>query len=124
MILALLTAALAASQPAKPADPEAAVMARLAPAFHGTIVSTYPDGATGRLLVNRDKTYRYTGRAGKKSGGTWGLNGEKTEICLKQRQPIFIPLGYCTPIPQGRTWTAKAVDGQMVRLHLMAGRRA
>ena len=51
MILALASAVLAATPVAAPADPTAAAMAKLAPAFRGTIISTYPDGGTGRAVL-------------------------------------------------------------------------
>lgn len=60
------------------------------------------------------------GRARKVSSGTWALRGENT-ICLRQRRPI--PVGrYCTPIPNGRSWRAKAVGGEMVTLRVVGAR--
>ena len=41
---------------------------------------------------------------------------------MKQRRPTFIPFSYCTPIPNGKTWKAKAAGGEPVTLHVVSGR--
>ena len=124
MITSLLLAALlAGASPTTKTDAgDAPVMAKLEQAFKGTIVSTYEDGRHGHLLLSADHTYRYTGRSGVKSGGTWALNDDKDKICMKQKQPRSIPFGYCTPIPNGKTWKAKAAGGEPVTLHVVSGR--
>ncbi len=105
------------------ATPEAAspeALKRLAPAFSGTIVSTYDDGRKGKLNLAKDGTYRYRGRSNKESGGVWDLKGADT-ICLHQKRPV--PIGsYCTAIPKGKTWTAKAQGGERITLRVVSGR--
>ena len=43
-------------------------MGKLKQAFGGTIISTYADGRSGKLLLSADHTYRYTGRTGRSQG--------------------------------------------------------
>ena len=112
--------ALALLLAAAPADRSDGAAARLQPAFSGTIVSTYEDGRKGRLNLSRDGTYRYRGRGGKPSSGTWDLKAGNT-ICLHQKKPIGIG-SYCTAIPHGRTWTAKAQGGERITLRVVPGR--
>ena len=113
MAAALLALLLAATP--EGADP--AVMKRLEPAFNGVITSTYKDGRQGKLNLSRDGSYRYRGRTNKQSSGTWDIKDEGT-ICLHQKKPIGIGK-YCTPIPRGKTWRAKAVGGEMVTLRVV-----
>lgn len=101
----------------------AAAQAALEPAFRNTIVSTYPDGRTAKLWLERDGSYRGEGRRGKPSSGRWTLKGE--QICLKQRKPFAAPFSYCTPIRSGgvgTSWRAKAVTGEPIRVTVVAGR--
>ncbi len=120
MIRLLLAAALAlAAAPvlAQPADP------RVEAAFGNTIVSTYPDGRTGRLWLERDGSYRGTGRRGLESRGTWRVRGE--ELCLRQRRPFPAPFNFCTALVQGgigTRWTGRAPTGETIRNELVAGR--
>ena len=118
-ILCSAAAALAlACTPAHAADVSA-----LEPAFTNTIVSTYPDGRTARLWLNRDGTYRAQGRRRTDSSGTWTLKGEK--LCLKQRKPFPGPFSYCTGIKRGGVgtrWTGKAVTGEKITIQVAAGR--
>ena len=123
IVAALLAGAvLAAPDPSSPRSAEA--MKALAPAFKGTIVNVYPDGRSGRLYLNADKTYRYTGRTGTASGGVWTLDDGDKKVCLRQRKPIALPIRYCTEIPSGETWTAKAQTGEMLKVHVEAGRKS
>lgn len=95
----------------------------LEPAFGNTIVSTYPDGRTGKLWLEPGGTYRAQGRRKTFSSGTWAQKGPK--ICLKQRKPHSIPFSYCTEIRSGgvgTTWTDKAVTGERITVRLVAGR--
>ena len=95
----------------------------LEPAFANTIVSTYPDGRTAKLWLNRDGTYRAQGRRGKPSSGRWTLKGER--ICLKQSRPVPGPFSYCTAVKRGgvgTSWSGKAVTGEPIRIQLVAGR--
>jgi hypothetical protein len=94
----------------------------MAPAFSGTIVSTYPDGRKGELWLNKDGTYRAEGRRGDKSSGHWTLSGDK--VCLKQSSPLPVPFAFCTPKPSTTTWRAKAVSGEPITVHIEKGRRA
>lgn len=98
-----------------------AAPAVLEPAFTGTIVSTYPDGRTAMLWLDADGGYRAVGRRRKPSSGVWTLKGER--VCLKQTKPIGAPFGYCTPLPSGTNWTARAVTGETVKVRLEAGGR-
>ena len=107
-----LVLALAASDPKVPPE----VMARLEPAFGGTLVSTYDDGRQGHLNLARDGTYAYRGRRNTPSSGVWDVKGDT--VCLHQRRPV--PIGsYCTPLPNGTTWRTKAVGGEMVTVRLV-----
>ena len=114
MLVTTLALALAAADPRVPPE----VMAKLAPAFEGTLVSTYDDGRHGHLNLARDGTYRYRGRRDTPSSGVWDVKGET--VCLHQRRPV--PFGsYCTPIPNGTSWRTKAVGGEMVTVRLVRG---
>ena len=114
MTLAALALMLAAAGPAVPPE----VAARLAPAFGGTLVSTYDDGRQGHLNLARDGTYAYRGRRNTPSSGVWDVKGET--VCLHQRRPV--PIGsYCTPLPNGTTWRTKAAGGEMVTVRLVRG---
>ena len=116
MFSAVFALALAASPEASPG-----VLKKLEPAFKGTIVSTYEDGRKGRLNLSRDGTYRYRGRTNVASGGVWTAKGDD-RICLKQKTPKSIPFSYCTAIPHGRTWKAKAAGGEPITLRVVSGR--
>ncbi len=97
-------------------------LARLAPALGNTIVSTHPDGRKARLWLARDGRYDAESRAGKRSGGTWKVKGDK--LCLHQHNPFPIPISYCKPIPAeaiGRPWRDKAVTGEMVSNEIVPG---
>jgi len=92
-------------------------------AFHGTIVSTYPDGRTAKLWLAEDGGYTAQGRRGDRSSGRWTLKGDK--LCLHQSGPLPSPFDYCTPVPaKGMThaWDAKAVTGERIRVRLIRGR--
>lgn len=84
-------------------------------AFHGTIVSTYPDGRTAELWMNPDGTYTSMGRRHDRNHGHWKVRGEK--VCF--RRGIF---GYCTSIPNGSEFTTRAVTGETIRVRLVPGR--
>ena len=95
----------------------------LRPAFINTIVSSYPDGRTAYLWLDRGGGYRATGRRGQRSDGHWSLKGDK--VCLKQSHPMAIPFHYCTAVPAGGAgtkWTAKDIGGQTLNLQMVAGR--
>jgi len=117
----LLSIALAAATAATVCAPAQAK--GLDAAFSNTIVSTYPDGRTAELWLNRDGTYDAEGRRHDRSSGHWTMKGDK--VCLRQSKPLAVPLQFCTPTFQGSvgsTWTAKAVTGEQVRVKLVAGR--
>lgn len=119
MVRASVTALAAAFILAGPAAAQAA----LEPAFKNTIVSTYPDGRTAKLWLNKDGTYRAEGRRGKPSSGRWSVKGEK--VCLKQSKPFAGPFSYCTPIRSGgvgTSWAAKAVTGEPIKVTVVSGR--
>jgi hypothetical protein len=92
----------------------------VAQAFGNTIVSTYPDGRMARLWLEPDGGYAAMGRRGDRSAGHWKLKGDK--LCLKQSRPIAVWFSYCTPLPSGRTWTAKAVTGEPIVVRLVKGK--
>lgn len=106
--IALATAATAAPIPAE-----------LGKAFGNTVVSTYPDGRTGLLWLKRDGTYDAKGRRRTPSSGTWAVKGGK--VCLKQLKPMRAPFSYCTRLPSGETWKAKAVTGEPITVRIVAG---
>ena len=88
-------------------------------AFGNTIVSTYPDGRTALLWLQPDGAYTAKGRRRAPSSGTWTVRGER--ICLKQLQPQRAPFNFCTPVPAEETWSARAVTGERIRVHLAKG---
>lgn len=104
------TAAAAASAEAPPAVQQA---------FGNTILSTYPDGRQARLWLRPGGDYTAMGRRGDRSSGHWRIKGE--QLCLKQSRPMPVWFSYCTPIPTGQTWTAKAVTGERIRVKLVHG---
>ena len=104
---------------AAPAGATPQIMEKLQPAFAGTIVSTYDDGRTGHLNLASNGTYRYRGRTNKPSSGVWAVKGSR--VCLKQRKPLIPFASYCTPIPKGKTWTAKAAGGERITLRVVGG---
>ena len=100
-----------------------ALAASLDEAFNNTIVSTYPDGRTARLWLNKDGSYTAEGRRHDPSSGHWTMKGDK--VCLRQSKPMSVPFKFCTPAFQGgvgSTWSAKAVTGEPIRVKLVAGR--
>ena len=118
MIAVLLALASLAAAPAPPAAP-----ANMAPAFTGTIVSTYPDGLHGRLYLAQDGGWRGVSRHGNASRGRWSVRGER--LCLRQQRPIPLPFSYCTPLVTGAvgtTWRAKAPTGEPISVTLQPGR--
>jgi len=119
MIRSIAALALAASLIGSAAD---AAPSPLSKAFGNTIVSTYPDGRTGRLWLQPGGAYTAEGRRGDPSSGRWSLKGAK--VCLKQSKPIWTPFTFCTAIPSGgvgAAWSAKAVTGEAIRVKLVAG---
>ena len=120
-VLLFAAASLALSTASLPAA--AQNVSLLEPAFSNTIVSTYPDGRTAKLWLNKDGTYRAQGRRGKPSSGRWTLKGER--ICLKQSRPVPGPFSYCTGVKRGgvgTSWSGKAVTGEPIKIRLVAGR--
>ena len=120
MSRSLLTAGAAVAALVLAPQPAAADTHPLAPAFKGTIISTYPDGRTAKLWLNADGTYRGQGRRGKPSSGRWSVKGAK--VCLKQSKPLWRPLRLLHAGTKGTTWSAKAVTGEAIRVRLVAGR--
>ena len=104
------------------AAPALAEPAGLEAAFGNTIVVTYPDGRTAELWLHPDGTYQAEGRKHNRSNGHWKVKGEK--LCLKQSHPFTLPINYCTSLVEGgvgASWTAKALDGEPIRLQLVRG---
>jgi len=89
-------------------------------AFDGTIVSTYPDGRTARLWLQASGDYTAEGRRGDRSSGHWRQEGER--MCLRQSRPFPSPFSYCTSMPSGESWTAKAVTGEPLHVRLERGK--
>ena len=54
--------------------------APLEAAFGGAIISTYPDGRTAELWLQRDGAYSARGRRGDPSSGHWQIKGD--QLCL------------------------------------------
>lgn len=91
--------------------------------FGNTIVSTYPDGRTAELWLQRGGGYTARGRRDDPSSGHWSVKGD--QLCLRQSHPLPVPFSYCTAIPSGgigSTWSAKAVTGERIRVELVRGR--
>ncbi|CAN5201281.1 hypothetical protein BH11PSE2_BH11PSE2_22060 [soil metagenome] len=100
----------------------AASTSPVAGAFGNTIISTYPDGRTGRLWLHADGSYSAKGRRGDLSSGRWTIKGPK--ICLKQAQPVSVPFSFCTPYggsSVGSSWKGKAVTGEPTTIRLVQG---
>ncbi len=97
----------------------------IAPAFSGTIVSTYPDGRISKLWLNRDGTFSAEGRAHERQAGRWRIRAHS--ICLSQLKPVPIPiLAYCAPIPAAgvsESWSGKAVTGEPITIRLVPERQ-
>ncbi|WP_421934837.1 hypothetical protein [Phenylobacterium sp.] len=102
-----------------PAAALAAESTPLARAFGNTVVSTYPDGRTGLLWLKRDGTYDAKGRHRTPSSGKWTLRGDR--VCLKQAKPRAVPFSYCTALPSGERWRAKAVTGEPITVRIVKG---
>lgn len=98
---------------------DAAAASPLDRAFGNTVVSTYPDGRTALLWLKADGGYTAKGRRRTPSSGTWSLKGGK--VCLKQIKPMRAPFSYCTALPSGESWSAKAVTGEPIRVKIARG---
>jgi hypothetical protein len=87
-------------------------------AFSGTVVSTYPDGRTAQLWLNRDGTYTSMGRRHDRHTGRWSASGDR--VCF--RRGIF---RYCTAIPTttDASFTTRAVTGETIQVRLVPGRQ-
>jgi hypothetical protein len=118
MKFAIIALALTIAMPAA-AAPKAGRVER---AFGNTVVSTYPDGRTGLLWLKADGTYTAKGRRRTPSSGTWSVKGEK--MCLKQVKPMKAPFSYCTRLPSGTSWSAKAVTGEPIKVTIVPGIKA
>lgn len=97
----------------------------LEPAFRNTIVSTYPDGKSTKLWLERNGQYEALRANGQRTGGSWQMKGDK--LCMTQRRPFYVPLAFCTGIPSlkggvGVSWMAKGLKGEPVRHTVTAGR--
>lgn len=115
MRFATLAAGIVLATAAKTAQ----IPAELGKAFGNTVVSTYPDGRAGLLWLKRDGTYGAKGRRRTPSSGTWAVKGGK--VCLKQLKPVRAPFSYCTPLPSGAIWKARAVTGEPITVKIVAG---
>jgi hypothetical protein len=93
----------------------AAAPPQLEKAFHGTIVSTYPDGRTAKLWMKPDGNFTSMGRRHDRHRGRWSLKGDK--VCFKRG--LF---GYCTALPTDSVFTTKAVTGEQIKVRLVPGR--
>lgn len=92
-------------------------------AFGNTVVTTYPDGRTQLLWLNRDGHYTAKGRRRQDSSGRWSVKGD--QLCLHQLKPFRAPIVYCTPVPHNAasvTWTGRAVNGQPITMRVVRGR--
>jgi hypothetical protein len=101
-----------------------APVAAIEPAFGNTIVTSYPNGKITRTWLHPDGTYEARRANGERTGGVWKLKGG--QLCITQKQPVYVPLTFCTPIVPGGvgvSWTAKGLMGEPVRNTLVAGRQ-
>jgi hypothetical protein len=117
-IALLFVAALAAPSGGGDASP-------LAAAFGNTVLSTYPDGETAMLYLNKDGSYTGQGRHAEFVDGRWSLRPSK--VCFRQSRPFPVPFAICRPLVTpaiGDVWTAKAVTGETLTVTLLAGRPA
>jgi hypothetical protein len=119
-MVTILSLAAALASAASLAGADETSSSTLEPAFGNTIVSTYPDGRKAELYLDRGGTYTAKGRRGDASSGRWTVKDSK--ICLKQQQPFGAPFSFCTPLPSGPTWTAKAVTGETIQVTIVSGR--
>lgn len=121
LAIAFFAAAAIAGTPA--AQARAPTEADLAPAFGNTLLSTYPDGRTARMWLQRGGVYEGRGRRGGVSSGTWRVRDG--QVCFSQRRPLPLPGSFCTAIVPGgigNSWTARAMTGETIRVSLIAGR--
>ena len=92
-------------------------------AFKNTFVSTYADGTTESIWLDRDGVYHSDGKRGK-SDGHWRVTGGK--LCLKQSHPFPVPFSFCSPtrdnVTVGSKWSSKSYTGEMVQVTMVAGR--
>lgn len=95
----------------------------VAAAFGNTIEAVYPDGRYQRLWLKPDGSWEAIGRRGHWSAGKWTQKQDR--LCLKQARPFPSPFKYCTAFPSdgriGAVWTSRAMDGQPIRVTLLAG---
>lgn len=114
LILPLLAASAIAASPSP-----------LAPAFKGTVVSTYPDGRTALLWLKADGSYTAKGRRRLPSSGQWTLRTGK--VCLRQHKPSKVLVSVCTPFPAGAklgtAWKTRAVTGEAIQVRIVDGRQ-
>jgi hypothetical protein len=92
-------------------------------AFGNTILSTYPNGMTAALYLNRDGSYTGQSRRREFIDGRWSLR--PGEVCFRQSRPFPIPFSICRPLATpaiGDMWAAKAVTGETLTVTLLAGR--
>jgi hypothetical protein len=89
--------------------------ADLEPAFGNTLLSTYPDGRTARMWLQRGGRFEGRGRRGGLSSGTWRVrNGQ---VCFSQRRPVPLPGSFCTPIVPGGIGSPLDGEGRDRRDH-------
>jgi hypothetical protein len=91
--------------------------------FGNTILSTYANGTTESLWLDRDGVYRSDGRRGK-SDGHWRVTDGK--LCLKQSHPFPAPFAFCSKaqdnVVVGSKWTSRSYTGETVQVVLIPGR--
>lgn len=98
--------------------------AGLEPAFGNTIVTTYPNGKSTKTWLHRDGTYEAIRANGDHTAGVWRIKGGN--LCITQKQPVYVPLTFCTRIVPGgvgTSWSAKGLMGEPVRNTLVPGRQ-
>ena len=92
-------------------------------AFANTIVSTYLDGRSAKLWLDRDGRYRGEGPSGDASSGRWKAEGSR--LCLTQARPVPVPLSYCTALVDvavGSIWSTRSIFGEPLVVRLVSGR--
>jgi hypothetical protein len=102
---------------------QAADLTTVSPAFGNTVVSTYPDGRTLKIMLHPDGSWDGVARSGVPLAGRWQIKGEK--LCMRQSKPPTLPISFCTPFPEhsepGVQWTSRDVLGTPIRLSLQKG---
>ena len=118
---ALISLCLSGAPAAQPAEEEARGVSA---AFGNTVLSVYPDGRTQVVWLSPDGTWSGITREKWRVRGRWRTKGDK--VCLRQTNPMTIPVKYCAPVPGdatiGTTWNSKDLTGTPIEIRILEGR--